>query len=424
MSFRKDAFSVRDIIKKHHKWMEESLTLIASENVSSTLVREVTASDFGHRYAEGEPGKRLYQGCKYIDEVENLAIEMSKKLFDAEYVNVKPTSGVVANLAGYFATTKCGDTMMALKVPDGGHISHAELSAAGVRALKVESFPFDKEEMNIDVEKSIEKIRKVRPKIILFGASVFLFPHPVRQLREIANEVGAVILYDAAHVLGLMAGGQFQRPFEEGADIITSSRHKTFPGPQGGIILAREKYSRDIRKAVFPGLVSNHHLHHIAGLAVALAEMLEFGKEYARQTLRNSKALAQAMYERGFKVVCEKKGFTESHHIVADVSENGGGTWVAENLEKANIILNKNLLPWDDITNSGNPSGIRMGTQELTRVGMKEKEMDEVAELLKRVVIDKENPEKVRKDVAELKKDFNRLRFSFDEDNAYRYYEF
>jgi glycine hydroxymethyltransferase len=424
MGYREYAFKVREAVKEHHKWMSEALPMIASENVTSALVREVTASDFGHRYAEGKPGRRLYQGCKYVDEVENIAVELAEKLFEAPYVNVLPTSGVVSNLATYFAFSEPGDTMMALKVTHGGHISHAELSAAGVRGLRVRSFPFDKEKMNIDVEESVRKIREVKPRIMLFGASVFLFPHPVKELRDAATEVGATVIYDAAHVLGLIAGKQFQQPLKEGADVVSSSRHKTLPGPQGGLILAKEEHGKRIDRAVFPGLVSNHHLHHLAGLAIALAEMLEFGESYARQTIKNAKVLAEALYERGFNVLCEEQGFTRSHHVLVEVSKQGGGAKVAETLEKANIIINKNLLPWDSITNAANPSGIRLGTQELTRLGMAESEMEEIAELFKRVLIEGERVEKVKNDVVEMKKNFTEVKYSFDSQNPYKYYEF
>jgi glycine hydroxymethyltransferase len=421
---KKYAFRVRETVKRHHRWLEECLPMIASENITSALVREVSASDFAHRYAEGPPGKRYYQGCKYIDEVENLAIKLAKELFEAPYVNVQPTSGVVANLSAFFAFASPGDTLMSLKVPHGGHISHAEISAAGVRGLKVRTFPFNADEMNIDIDESIRKIRDIKPKLILFGGSVFLFPHPVRELRETAEEVGATVLYDAAHVLGLIAGKRFQQPLKEGADIITSSRHKTFPGPQGGILLAKEEFGKALSKAVFPGTVSNHHLHHLAGLVISLAEMLEFGEAYADQIIKNSKVLAQSLYENGFDVLCESKGFTESHQIVVDVSENGGGTHVATTLEKANIIINKNLLPWDDLMKTRDPSGIRLGTQELTRLGMLESEMKEVAEFFQRLLIDKEKVDKVKRDVIEFRKGFNEVKFSFDGKKAYEYFEF
>ncbi len=420
----KEALAVKDAVKRHHAWIEECLPMIASENITSALVREVCASDFGHRYAEGHPGKRYYQGCKYVDEVELLAIDLAKRLFDAPYVNVQPTSGVVANLAAYYAFSKPGDTLISLNVPHGGHISHASVSAAGVRGLRVVNFPFDEDEMNIDVDLSIKKIRETRPRLVLFGGSVFLFPHPVKELKDAAREVGATVLYDAAHVLGLIAGKRFQQPLKDGADVVTSSRHKTFPGPQGGLILAKEEYSTKLNHAVFPGVVSNHHLHHMAGFAIALAEMLEFGEAYADQIIRNSKALAQALHESGFNVLCEKKGFTESHQVLVDISKNGGGTFAAMTLEKANIIVNKNLLPRDDLLKTKDPSGIRLGTQELSRLGMREQEMKVIAEFFKRLLIDGEAAEEVKKEVVEFKKEFNAVKFSFDEHGAYEYFDF
>ena len=424
MSYRDITYKVREILKAHHKWFDESLPLIASENITSPMTREAIASDLSHRYAEGEPGNRFYQGCKYIDEIETIAIELAKKLFNAEYVNVQPTSGTIANLATFVALTKPGDTMFALEVPHGGHISHSKFSVAGIYGLKVKGFPFDFKEMNIDVEKSRKKIRETKPKLLLFGGSVFLFPHPIKELKEVAEEVGAHIAYDAAHVLGLIAGKQFQQPFEEGADVITSSRHKTFPGPQGGIILARKEFEKKIKNAVFPGVVSNHHLHHIAGLAVTLAEMLEFGEQYAKQVIKNARTLAQALYERGFNVLCEHKNFTASHQVVVDVKEMGGGKRVAELLERANIIINKNLLPWDDIHKPDRPSGIRLGTQELTRLGMKESEMQEIAEFFKRLILDGEKVENVKHDVIELRKEFRKVKYCFTEGEAYEYKEF
>jgi glycine hydroxymethyltransferase len=425
MGYEKKAFQVREILKRHHRWMEASLPLIASENLTSLLVRETTASDFAHRYAEGRPGMRFYKGCRYIDEVELLAVDLAKKLFGAEYVNVLPPSGTIANLAVYSAFSRPGDIMMALEVPNGGHISHAELSAAGIRGLKVVGYPFDPQRMKIDVDRSIKKILEVRPRILLFGGSLFLFPHPVRELREVATEVGATVVYDAAHVLGLIAGKQFQLPFEEGADIVSTSRHKTFPGPQGGLILSRDRFAPEISKAVFPGLVSNHHLHHLAGLAVALAEMLEFGEAYAWQTIRNARALAEALHERGFHVLAEEEGFTASHQVAVNVTELGGGGAVADALEEANIICNKNLLPGDTLSESIDPSGIRMGVQELTRLGMVEGDMEEVAELIKRTLIDGEEKGRIREAVLALKKDLKEVKFSFDRDRrAYEYVEF
>ncbi len=398
--------------------------MIASENITSTAVREAIISDFGHRYAEGVAGgvdentglrvfDRYYQGTKYFDKIEALAIKLSEELFHAEHANVVPISGVVANLVAYHALSERGDRIIALGLLEGGHISHCKISAAGVMGLKDVSYAFNEREMNIDVDKSKEIVRKEKPSIMLFGASVYLFPHPVGEMLDVAREIDARIVYDGAHVAGLIAGGEFHDPIGEGADVVTASTHKTLPGPQGGIILCRKELAEKIDNTAFPAMTSNHHLHHVAGLLVALAEMKKYGREYARQTISNAKALAQSMYEHGIHVLCEHKNFTESHQILVDVSDYGGGSEIADRCEEANIILNKNLLPWDTLRDTGNPSGLRIGVQELTRLGMKESEMENIAIYLKQLIIDREKPEKVREGVEELKKEFNRVHYAF-----------
>ncbi len=422
MSNFEQAEEIKNLTKQHHDWMKNSLNLIASENITSRAVREAIASDLSHRYAEGLPGERLYEGCTYIDAIEEKTIELSKELFGAEHANVQSTSGVVANLASFFAVAKPGDGIMSINVPEGGHISHAGVSAAGVRGLNISSVPMDTEVMNVDIDKTQEKIRTKEPKIVVLGGSLFLFPHPVKEVVDAAKEVGARVMYDGAHVLGLIAGKQFQDPIKEGADIVTGSTHKTFPGSQGGIILCKEDLHKKIDNCVFPGLVSNHHLHHMAGLGIATAEMMEFGEDYAKQTISNAKALAQSLYELGFNVLCEDQGFTESHQVVMDVAELGDVAAMAKTLEGNNIILNKNLLPWDDVNNSANPSGIRMGTQELTHRGLKEDDMQQVAEFIKQVVMDKKD---VTADVTEYMQDFTKVHYSFDEGSeGYDYIEF
>jgi glycine hydroxymethyltransferase len=415
------ALKIKELTKEHHKWMENSINLIASENITSTSVREALASDLSHRYAEGLSGCRLYEGCKYVDQIEDITVDLSKKIFKAEHANVQPVSGVVANLATFFALANFNDRIMALEVPVGGHISHANVSAAGVRGLKVTPHPFDENKMNIDPDAMKKEILEKKPKIVLLGGSVFLFPHPVKEAREAADEVGAKVMYDGAHVLGLIAGGRFQDPLKEGADVLAGSTHKTFPGPQGGIILCKEDISRKIDDAVFPGVVSNHHLHHLAALGIATAEMLEFGSAYADQIIKNAKALAQNLYELGFNVLCEDLGFTESHQVAMDVSNLGDVAKLAKDLEANNIILNKNLLPWDDVNRSDDPSGIRIGTQEITRRGLKESHMSEVAEFIKRVAMNGEN---VKDEVTEFMGQYNKVHYAFKEDDAYKYIEF
>ncbi len=414
-----------EISKKHHEFFKYSIPLIASENVTSYLVRRFYTSDFGHRYAEGKIGKRFYQGCKFIDELEALAVDLTKKLFDVEHANVQPISGTIANMAVFFALTNPGDTIMSLSVPHGGHISHDRFSAAGLRGLNVKYYAFDNERFNIDVDATKRKVEKLddKPKVFVLGASLFLFPHPVREIAEIAQEVGARVVYDASHVLGLIAGKQFQDPIREGADVVTASTHRTFPGPQRAVIMCKKELAKTIDKGVFPGVVSNHHIHSLAGYVAACLEMMEFGEAYAKQIVKNAKRLAESLYDKGYDVVCPDLGFTESHQIVVDVSKLGGGDKIAKMLEEVGIILNKNLLPWDDVRNADNPSGIRIGVQEVTRLGMKEDEMDTIAELIDMTIKEKKSKEEIRKMVKEFKSQFTTVKYTFEECPAYDFPE-
>ncbi|HID71328.1 MAG TPA: serine hydroxymethyltransferase, partial [Thermoplasmata archaeon] len=338
---------------------------------------------------------------------------------------VRPISGTVANLGVLFALTQPGDTISTCSVADGAHISTAVFGAVGVRGLKPVSYPFDLENMNIDVEKTKKMLKETRPKLALFGMSVFLFPTPIEELKDTLDEIGATVWYDAAHVLGLIAGGEFQDPLREGVDIVTGSTHKTLPGPQRGILFGNprdEEMKTKLDYGMFPGVLSNHHLHTMAALAVTLAEHIEFGREYAKQIVRNAQALGQALYERGFDVVAEHLGFTRSHTLAMYIKRYCGGKKAVEDLERANIITNKNLMPGDHPDMAHDPSGIRLGSQEMTRIGMKEKDMDTVAEFFKRILIDKEKPEKVREDVIEFKKDFKTIHYCFKEGS--KAYEF
>lgn len=417
----KKAFDrTRSLLKEHHEWMKGTINLIASENVPSPAVREALTTDFGNRYAEGMPGERVYAGCRFIDEVEFLAIDLAEQLFGAEHANVQPVSGVLANLATYTALTDPGDTMMCLPISHGGHISMGKKKMGGtagaVHGLEVEYFSFDEERMNIDVDRSKEKIAQVDPEMLLFGASVFPFPHPVEELVDVAKEHGAYVVYDAAHVIGLIGGKQFQDPLGEGADVVSCSTHKTLPGPQHGMILCKEELGELIDHTVFPGVVSNHHLHGVAGLAIVLAEMLEFGEGYAAQIIKNAKALGRALFDLGLDVLCPDLGFTSSHTILADITNYGGGKDLEKKLETAGIILNRNLLPWDirEGRHYKDPGGIRLGTSEITRLGMKEEEMEEIARFIKRVIVDGEDPKRVSEDVGEFARDYQEVHYAFE----------
>ena len=410
---------IQRIIKEHNEMMRSTIPLIASENLTSALVRKCYISDFGHRYAEGKVGERYYAGCKFIDEVERIAIDLTKKLFEAEHVNVQPISGVVANLAAFFALSEPGDIIFSISVPCGGHISHDRMSAAGYRGLKVVYYPFDVEEMNIDVDATKKMAKDVKPRLFVLGSSLILRHQPVKEIKEIADELDAYVMFDASHVLGLIAGKAYRNPMKEGADVVTASTHKTFFGPQRGLIMSRKEMAKKIDRAVFPGVVSNHHLHSLAGYAIALMEMLEFGEAYAKQVVRNAKRLAEELYNMNYKVLGEKFGFTETHQIALDVRELGGGDRVARKLEEAGIIVNKNLLPWDSVDIAQNPSGIRIGVQEVTRLGMKEDEMVRIAEFIDLALKDKKRLEEIKKEVKEFRKDFQTVKFTFEECDAY-----
>ena len=420
-------------LEKHHNWFENSIPLIASENIPSPAVREAVMSDFGNRYAEGWPGERVYAGCTHIDEVEIQCMKLAKRLFDAEFADVRAVSGVVANLAIYSSYSNPGDVMMASSIPAGGHISHGKKEHSGtaglVHGLDIEFFAFDPEEMTLDVDKTKAKVEDLKsqnrlPKIAMFGGSVFLFPHPVKELADFLKGHDMHINYDAAHVAGLIAGGKFQDPLREGTDTMTMSTHKTLFGPQGGLVLGFDRHEESIKKAMFPGLTSSHHIHHMAGKAVAFAEALEFGKDYAAQTINNAKALAAELNNVGFKVLGEKRGYTESHQTVVNVLDYGDGGTIEADLEKANIIVNRQLIPGDLKANRHymHPGGIRLGTSEITRLGMKESEMKEIASMIKDVVIDKKEPGEMTAKIAEFRKEFQKTQYCFDNKvGAYEY---
>ena len=420
-------------LKDHHKWFEDSIPLIASENIPSPAVREAIISDFGNRYAEGWPGERVYAGCVYIDEVEFECMKLAKKLYKAKFADVRPISGVVANLAVYSAFTNPGEIMLAPSIPAGGHISHGKKEHSGtaglVHGLEIEFYPFDAEEMTIDVEKTKKKIKDLEkenrlPKMAMFGGSLFLFPHPVKELSDFLKSYNMHINYDAAHVAGLIAGGKFQDPLREGADTMTMSTHKTLFGPQGGLVLGSKEHEESIKKATFPGLTSSHHIHHMAAKAIAFAEAIEFGKDYAIQVIKNAKSFAEALSDSGFKVLGESRGFTNSHQIAVNVLDYSDGGKVEADLEKANIIVNRQLIPGDIKAgrNYFHPGGIRLGVSEITRLGMKKEEMQEIALFIKQVIIEKKDPKKVLTKVKALRKKYQKVNFCFDNKlGAYEY---
>ena len=415
---------VMDAVTESGTLYRDGLGMIASENIVSPMVQKIVSSDLHGRYAEGLPFKRYYQGCGGFDTIEDLGLSLAKEVFNVPFANIQSTSGTVSNIAAMKALAKPGDSITAVSTADGGHISHARMGAVGLRDLNLSTYPWDEERMEPDIDASADLIREVAPKIALFGQSVFLFPTPLKELADAAHEVGATVMYDGAHVLGLIAGGCFQDPLHEGADVMTGSSHKTFPGPQGGFILSSsedEKFQRKLNNAVFPGTCSSYHLHHVAGKVVALAEFQEYGAELSKNTVANAQAFAAALAAEGFDVLAESRGYTASHQVLTRHGEldSGAGAKAADLLEQAGIITNMNMLPGD--TKAMTPSGLRLGVQELTRVGMGTDEMVDVARFYARVLLNEEDPKSVKNDVRDFKSNYQVIRYCFNEEESSGY---
>jgi len=421
---REYAATVMDAVRASGLLYANGLGMIASENIVSPLVQDIVRSDLHGRYAEGLPGKRYYQGCNDFDTIESLGISLAQEVFQAPFANIQSISGTVSNIGALKALAKPGDRIMAVSTADGGHISHARMGAVGLRDLNLTTYPWDEERMEPDVDASCAMIREVQPKVALFGQSVFLFPTPMKEMADAAKEVGAAVMYDGAHVLGLIAGGQFQDPLREGADVMTGSSHKTFPGPQGGFLLSSsedEAFQKRLNNAMFPGVCSSYHLHHVAGKVMALAEFKEFGADYAKDIVTNAQAFAAALAGEGFDVLAESRGYTASHQVLTRHGslDSGAGAKAAALLEEAGIITNMNMLPGD--TKAMSPSGLRLGVQELTRVGFTADEMNDVASLYARVLLHEEDPNTVKKDVHELKSNHQVIRYCFNDDERTGY---
>ncbi len=401
-----DISDIENIIEQQNRWRQtQTINLIASENTPSEAVRRVQNSDFMGRYAEGHPNEgnrvnRYYQGTRYIDQIERMAQDEIIELFGVKQADVRPISGNAANTAIALGWLRGGDTIVANSTDAGGHISHGAVGVFGRRiqsrgqSLKLGSensihlhyFPLTPDHYHIDAKKTIEVIDTVSPQLVVMGKSLFLFPEPVAEVAAFCKTKDIPLLYDGAHVLGLVAGGQFQSPLHEGATWMTGSTHKTFPGPQRGVILGNldaedeKKFWPAADRGVFPGSSSNHHLNTLPALVVTTREMKRFGREYAGQIVRNAQALGRSLDELGTPVEAREFGYTQSHMIAVNVSEWGGGVEVAKRLEANDIIVNYNMVPGD--ADPRNPSGLRIGVLEMTRFSMDERAMGELAQLM------------------------------------------
>ncbi|MGQ9507518.1 MAG: serine hydroxymethyltransferase [Candidatus Bathycorpusculaceae bacterium] len=387
---------ILSLVKKHEEWRgKQCLNLIPSENVMSPTVRGLLSSEFGNRYTARD---HFYMGTHFTDEIEQYGEELAKNVFRAEVADLRPLSGHIADLIFLASFTKPKDTFMCVSPEDGGYPGLWSNGLAGLFNLKVTPIPFSKHDMSIKVTEAKETINRLKPKIVIFGASFITFPHPVKELAEAAMENNAIVGFDGSHVMGLIAGKQLQDPLREGAHALFGSTHKTFFGPQGGIILADKNHGEIIKAKIYPALVDNAHWNRIAALTLALAEMKEFGEAYATQVIRNAQALAKALYDYGFPVVCKHLGFTKSHQIILDYGNYEKGRAFAERLQRANIIVD---------------CAVRIGTCEVTRRGMKENEMIKVAELIWRASSDKEKPENVKNDVVKFCANFQEIQYCF-----------
>jgi len=405
---------VESIVGEQEEWRSSCINLIASEQIMSRRARSVMGSDFCHRYAEGHPGERYYQGTDKIDTVESDVKRYLKTLFGCLHTEVRPISGTNANEAVFSRWIKPGDIVLVNSTPAGGHISHQRAGSVGKFTKNVLFFPRTKDGYHMDVDRTRRLIQTVRPKLIVFGKSLFLFPEPVEELYEVCGKIGTRIVYDGAHVLGLIAGGTFQNPLAQGAHVVCASTHKTFPGPQRGLILSNLDWEewRKIDKGAFPGSSSNHHLDTLPPLLITTFEMLAFGEEFAAQVIKNAKILGRCLDAKGFDVQAKEFDYTESHQLAVDVSRFGGGSAVSSLLKENNIILNMNMLPFESLARHDNPAGVRIGVQEMTRFGMKEPEMERIAELMHECVGEgKEVLEAVKK----LRERFQTVGYSFDD---------
>jgi glycine hydroxymethyltransferase len=383
---------IRRIVGKHQKWRaEECLNLIPSENLTSHTVRQLLSGDMGHRYRADD---EFYKGSRYMDQLEALGEQLACEVFGSDWASLRPLSGHMADMIMVSTLTKPRGSILTVSPDDGGYpgIGNQRGYPTFVNVQNL-YFPFDSDRMNIDVEKARALIEDEKPSLVVFGQSFFLFPHPVQELADVCREVGSRVCFDGSHVMGLIAGGEFQKPLEEGAELLLGSTHKSLFGPQGGMILGRSSAEADVKKRLFPGLVDNAHWNRIAALVWALDEARRVGGKYARQVIANARALAKSLHEGGVPVKCSDHGFTASHQVFLDIKDTKEIEDFSQRLEDANLIVDH---------------GIRLGTCEASRRGMKPEDLERVAELIVRVYKG-EAPERVRREATKVRRQFNRI---------------
>lgn len=404
----KNLMDIDNLINKHVEYREDCLNLIASENFSSPTVRNYLTSDFGNRYGcypTNAPANREYRGNKYIHEFEIETQKLVAEVFKAAYVDLRPIGGHTAGVGTVLGLLSPGELVFEIHLKDWGHglVGPMRSIPHFGQTIRVESIPFTEDRV-VDLEKLKQMINEQNPKMIIFGGSGMLFSEPIEEIKAIAKEKGILLGHDSSHVTGLIAAGVFPNPLDQGVDVMFGSTHKSFPGPQGGFIATRNYEIYEKIGKTLESLVTSHHLNRLPALAAAMLEIQQFGKAYGEQIIKNSKALGKAMEEKGIKVVGAARGYSDTHLILADVSEYGSGLQISKDLEAANILCSDDFGQLD--------KDLRIGTAEVTRRGMQEQEMVKVAELFKRVIVDKEAVKNVAKDVREFTRQYLGCHFS------------
>lgn len=388
----------------------DCINLNPASNTMNPKAERLLASGLGPRASLGYPGDKYEMGLEAIERIEVTAAELCAEVFGAKYAEIRVGSGALANLYAFMAVCKPGDAIIAQSADIGGHVTHHEAGAAGLYGLQIHDGPVDEKNYTVDLDALRKMARDVKPKLITMAGSLNLAPHPVREVREIADEVGACLLYDAAHMCGMIAGKQWQQPLEEGAHMMTMSTYKSLGGPPSGLFLTNEPdLAERVDAIAFPGLTANFDVAKSAALAITMLDWKEYGEDYARQMGLCAKALAKALHDAGAPVFSTKSGFTQSHQIALDSTSFGGGQALARSLRRANVLTCGIGLPLPPV--EGDVNGLRIGTPEVVRWGMREADMTGLAELLARVIVKSEKPEAVAKDVTAFRRRFGTLTF-------------
>lgn len=394
---------IYDVIQKETRRQRDNIELIASENFVSIAVMEAMGSQLTNKYAEGYPAHRYYGGCEEVDVAENLARDRMKKLFDAEHANVQPHSGSGANFGVYFSILKPGDKVLGMNLSHGGHLTHGSPVNMSGAYYEFVDYGVDEKTQQIDYNQVMAIAKQEKPKLIVAGTSAYPREIDFKKFREIADEVGAYLMVDMAHIAGIVAAGLHQNPCPY-ADFVTTTTHKTLRGPRGGAILCKKEHAKMIDKSIFPGIQGGPLMHVIAAKAVAFKEALEPGfKEYQQQTLNNAKHLSKSLESHGFTMV---SGGTDTHLLLVDLRNKGiTGKEAEKLLDEVNITCNKNTIPFDP-ESPFVTSGIRLGTPAVTTRGMNEEAMEIIAACMAQIIAHPEQKQQVRAKVAELSKQY------------------